>query len=269
MVGENRTPSLGEAVTKFLASLPTGEREKSQPEVFKFARWYGWERPFSQLAPPHVSSYADQLSTSDTDYEKKFEILRTFFTYAKKAGWSQTNLSPHLKAKNRRSRPASPQTQQKPREPVLLSRQRYEELTAELERLKKRSQELVVEIQRAAADKDFRENAPLAAAREERGYVEGRIKELEEILKAATIIEGKKDPAQKTGIGDTVIIIDTATGEEFCYTVVDPREANPLRGKISFASPLGKALIGRCEGETVQITAPAGTMCYRIKQIQR
>ncbi|UCH08460.1 MAG: hypothetical protein JSV55_05675, partial [Deltaproteobacteria bacterium] len=83
-------------------------------------------------------------------------------------------------------------------ETASLSQPRYEELKAEIDGLKKRSRELVAEIQRAAADKDFRENAPLDAAKEERGHVEGRIKELQEILKTATIIEEKRKPAVKT-----------------------------------------------------------------------
>ncbi|OGO06490.1 MAG: hypothetical protein A2Y92_01505 [Chloroflexi bacterium RBG_13_57_8] len=142
-------------------------------------------------------------------------------------------------------------------------------MVAELEDLKTKSQELIVAIKLAAADKDFRENAPLAAAREERGHVEGRIKELQETVKAAVIIEDVKKPAKKSGVGDKMVLSDLASGEECCYIIVDPREADALKGKISTASPLGKALIGRNDGETVEITAPAGKMRYQIKRIER
>jgi transcription elongation factor GreA len=269
MVSRNdRIPSLGEAATLYLSRLSPQNRDASQPEVYKFARWYGWESPFSRLAPPAVASYAEQLSLSDTDYVKKLELLRAFLSYARKAGWSATNLATHLKTRKSKSVPSVVPSRNL-LEPVSLTQQRYDELAAELDDLKRRSKALVVEIQRAAADKDFRENAPLDAAREERGHVEGRIKELEETLKAATIIEEKKEPALKSGMGDSIVLSDLASGEELRYMIVNPREVDPARGKISLASPLGKALIGKRDGDIVEINAPAGKLRYRIKRIER
>jgi transcription elongation factor GreA len=265
---DNRIPSLGEAAAQFLAKLPPREREASQPEVFKFARWYGWERPFARLAPPDVASYAEQQSPSDTDYARKLEMVRSFLAYAKKAGWSRTNLASHLKSKKTKAAPQVATRRGQP-EAASLSRQKYEELEAEVAGLKARSQELIQEIQRAAADKDFRENAPLDAAREERGHVEGRIKELEETLKAATILDEERKRALKTGVGDSIILSDLDSGEEMRYMIVDPREVDASRGKISIASPLGRALIGRKNGEVVEITAPVGKLRYQIKRIER
>lgn len=260
-------PSLGEAATLYLGKLAVKDRDSSRAEVFKFARWYGWESPFSRLAGPAVASYAEQLNVTDIDYENKIGILRAFFAHAKKAGWSQTNLSTHLKARKGKAAPVA--SRQEVIETATLTQQRYDELAAELDKLNKRSQELVREIQRAAADKDFRENAPLQYAKEERGHVEGRIKELEQTLKSATIIQEKKEPARKSAIGDSVLVCELATGEECLYTIVDPREVNPARGKISRVSPLGKALLGRTDGETVEINVPAGRLRYQIKRIER
>src|SRR4030042_252079 len=231
-------PSLGEAVPLYLGKLTTRVREESQPEVYKFARWCGWESSFSKLAGPAVASYAEQLNVSDIDYGKKFGVLRAFLAYAKKAGWSQTNLATHLKTKKGKFGPAAG-GEKNLRETVSLTQERYDELKAELENLKVRSRELVGEMQRAAADKDFRENAPLQAAREERGHVEGRVKELEEALKSATIIQENKEPARKSSIGDSLVVCDLASGEECRYMIVDTREANVARGKISIASPIG------------------------------
>ena len=263
----NQIPGLGEAAAKFLATLSAEKREVSQPEVYKFARWYGWERSFSRLAPPDVAGYAEQLSTTDTDYTKKLELVRAFLAYGKKVGWCQTNLATHLKTKKSKSKPKT-NGRHSQREVISLTRERYGEIETELANLKTRSRELITEIQRAAADKDFRENAPLAAAREERGHVEGRIKELEEALKSAEILEEKKEPALKTGVGDTVILHDLSSGEELRYMIVDPREVDPSRGKISRASPMGKALLGRRNGDTVEITVRAGKLRYQIKQIE-
>lgn len=264
----DRIPKLGEAAAKYLATLSKQKREASQPEVYKFARWYGWESSFSSMAPPSVAGYADQLSVSDTDYSEKLTMVRAFLAYGKKAGWSQVNLGTHLKTKKPKTNTKS-SGKVAQREVISLSQQRYDEIQAELVTLKERSQALVKEIQRAAADKDFRENAPLAAAREERGFVEGRIKELEETLKSTVIMEEKKKPAQKTGVGDTIVLTDLSSGTECRYMIVDPREVDASRGKISIASPMGKALIGRRDGDTVEINAPAGKLRYQIKQIER
>ena len=261
-------PSLGEAVTLYLGKLSTKDREASQAEVYKFARWYGWESSFSSLAGPAVANYSEQLNLTDIDYEKKFKVLRAFLAYGKKAGWSKTNLATHLKTRKGKIAPAVAGGKSL-QEDVSLTQQRYDELKAELENLRKRSQELVKEIQRAAADKDFRENAPLQAAKEERGHVEGRIKELDQTLKSATIIEGKKEPTHKSSIGDSILVCDLASGEECLYMIVDPQEVNPAKGKISRVSPLGKALLGRSDGETVEINAPAGKLRYLVKHIER
>jgi transcription elongation factor GreA len=261
-------PSLGEAVTLYLGKLPSKDRNISQPEIYRFARWYGRESSFATLAGPAIASYAEQLNVSDKDYEKKFAILRAFLAYAKKAGWSATNLSTHLKAKKGKAATGAGGGRNAP-EAIALTQQRHDELKAELEKLKKKSRELVGEIQSAAADKDFRENAPLHAAKEERGHVEGRVKELEQTLKAATIIQENKEPARKSYIGDSVVVCDLATGEECRYMIVDPREVNPAKGKVSFLSPLGKALLGRCDGDTVEINVPAGKLRFQIKQVER
>jgi transcription elongation factor GreA len=265
---QTRSPSLGEAATQYLAKLSSKEKDSNQPEVYKFARWCGWESPFSRLSGPAVAGYAEQLSTSDTDYARKLELLRAFLAYAKKAGWSTTNLGVHLKTKKGKTGPvAAPAAVRK--EGAALTREKYGELQVELDDLKTKSQKLMRDIQVAAADKDFRENAPLHAAREERGHVEGRIKELEETLKAATIIEEKKTPALKSGVGDSIVLTDLASGEELRYKIVDPREVDPSRGKISIASPLGKALLGKQDGQEIEINAPVGRLRYRIVRIER
>jgi len=265
---DENNPTLGQAAARFLGTLSAGKREASQPEVYKFARWYGWEISLSRLEAHQIERYAEQLSVSDTDYARKLELVRAFLAYAKKAGWTETNLATHLKTKKAKTSTSGTAVRGLP-EAVTLTQQRYDEMVAELADLKERSRHLVGEIQRAAADKDFRENAPLQAAREERGHVEGRIKELAQSLKAATIIEEKKEPAIKTIIGDVIILEDLACGDELRYMIVDPREMDASRGKISFVSPLGKALLGRKGGETVEINVPAGRLRYRIKRVER
>ncbi len=268
MNGTSQTLSLGEAARRFLTGLPVKERGISQQEVYRFVRWYGWEQPLAGLTAPEVANYAERLSLSDTDYIKKLELIRAFLVYAKKEGWTKTNLAIHLKTRKGKAGSQSTARQGLP-ESISLTQQGYAELEAELVVLKSKRPQVIDEMRKAAADKDFRENAPLDAAREERGHLEGRIKELEEALKSATIIDVKQAVTLKVSIGDSIILHDLASGEELHYMIVSPKEVDPTKGKISNVSPIGKAIIGRGQGEVVEVTAPAGKLCYQIKQVRR
>ena len=150
-----------------------------------------------------------------------------------------------------------------------LTQQGYDELKAELDDLRGKRLQAIEEMRQAAADKDFSENAPLDAAKERRGHIEGRIMELEETLKSAVVIQEKRDDTLRVNIGDSIVLRDLVSGEELRYTLVSPREVDPARGKISNASPIGKAAIGKSQGETVEITVPAGRLRYQILQIER
>jgi len=267
MSKDSENMSLGEAAGRFLASLSSGEGKLSQQEIYKFVRWYGWERPLSGLTAPEVGNYAEHLSLSDADHIRKLELVRAFLVYARKEGWTKISLAAHLKAKKGKAR-SRPLARSSSRETVPLTREGYDKLEAELASLRKRRPQIIEEMQKAAADKDFRENAPLEAAREERGYLEGRIGELEEALKSATIIGEKPKSTIKVSIGDKVILCDMTSNEELCYTIVGSREANPSKGKISEVSPIGKAIVRHSQGEVVGVVTPAGKFNYRIEKIE-
>jgi len=268
MNSASQNPILGEAASSFLASLPAEEGGKSQQAVYGFVRWYGWERPLAGITAHEVANYAEQLSLSQANYLKNVEQIRTFLVYVKKQGWSKTNLAAHLKTKKTKARLSSPARRDLP-STTPLTQQGYAELEAELADLKSKRAQVIDEMRRAAADKDFRENAPLDAAREERGYLEGRIRELEEALKSATIINETKRVGLKVSMGDSIVLSDIVSGEELHYTIVSPREVDPTKGKISSNSPIGKAVIGRAQGENIEIAAPLGKLRYQIKQIER
>ena len=267
MNSNSQNLSLGEAASRFLVDLPTGESGAGQQEIYKFVRWSGWERPFTELTAAVVANYAEQLSLSDTDYLRKLELVRAFLLYAKKKGWSKTNLATHLKARKGKTRPRS-LSRRGPIEAVFLTRQGYAELEAELDELRGQRFEAIDEMRKAAADKDFRENVPLEAARERRGQLEGRIMELEETLKSAMIIGEKKEATHRISIGDSFTLRDLDVGEELSYTLVSPKEVDPTKGKVSSASPIGQAVIGKGQGEVVEVAAPAGKLRYQIKQIE-
>jgi transcription elongation factor GreA len=263
----SQNPSLGEAAISFLATLPPKEGEAGQQAIYGFVRWYGWERPFAELTPREVADYAAKLSSLHTSYLSNLEVVRAFLAHARKQGWNKASLAAQLKPKKTRTSLSSPSRRMQ--EATSITKQGYDKLEAELAELKGRRPKIIEDIQRAAADKDFRENAPLDAAKEERGYLEGRIMELEATLQSATILDEKQKPAPTVSVGNCIVLCDEASGEELRYTIVSPREVDPTRGKISSHSPIGKAVIGRIQGDTVEITAPAGKLRYRLVQIER
>ncbi len=257
--------SLGEAASRFLATLSQVDRGASQQELFKFIRWVGWDRPLAGLAAFDVSKYNTQLSSSDT---QKVGVIKGFLTYAKKQGWSGTNLATHIKIKKGQTkfRPSSNQDLPKT---VSLSRQGYTRLEAELAILKTKRLQAIVEISKAAADKDFSENAPLDAAREQRQHLERMISEIENALDSAVNIEEKQKGTFEVDIGISIILHDLDSGEELHYMIVNPKEIEPVNGKISSSSPIGQAIIGRGRGEIVEVETPTGKLRYQIKDVIR
>lgn len=261
------TPPLKEAAARFLTSLSPEVRQTSQSDLGRFVRWFG-DRPVGELTALDIEGYAERLSAADRGCAPKLETVRVFLAYTKKQGWSLTNLSTHLKVKKAKT-PCSTAAARQKIEATELTPENYAAIEAELAVLKKKRGQLIVDIQKAAADKDFRENSPLAAAREQRSHVEGKIQELEGLLKTAKVVE---KGAPKTGLrvtsGDTIVLADLASGEETRYILVNPREVNPAQGKISTVSPIGRAIMGRSQGETVEVEAPLGKFCYQIKLVQ-
>jgi len=253
-------PTLAEVAEAFLSHLPLEERGKIQPELSKFVRWLGLSRQVKNIGPADVSSYGGHITPTAA------KPLRSFLTYTRKKEFSKINLAPHLRAKRPYPKTAAPW--QGPQVRATLTKQGYANLESELATLKNQRSQVIEEVQKAAADKDFRENAPLAAAREQKSHLEGRIKELESTLNLARIMEENQD-ISRTKIGDTVMLRDLSTGKEFTYTLVDPREANPAKGKLSVASPLGKVILDKEKGQTVEVVAPAATFSCRIENIMR
>lgn len=258
--------SLAEAATIFIATLTPEERQESQQELNKFVRWYGSERPIADLSAREVGGYGDSISAHVTDPAKKLEPVRKFLSYAKKKRWVPASLAPHLrisKAKQRKLVKRAPQEAA----PADLTAEGYSSLEAELEALKKERPVISERIRLAAADKDFRENAPLEAAREHQGQIEARIRDLETILKTSNIMDDKPKATHRVGIGCTVGICEISSGDQLRFTLVSPSESNPAKGKLSIASPIGKALVDQEVGTIVEADAPVGIVRYRVEDI--
>lgn len=142
-------------------------------------------------------------------------------------------------------------------------------LRAELEHLKKVERPRIVEaIAEARAHGDLKENAEYHAAREQQGFAEGRINEIEGKLSHAQIIDITKiAPSDKVIFGSTVEIINLDTDETVCYQIVGDDEASVKEGKISYQSPIARALIGKEVGEIVVVNTPSGEVEYEIDSV--
>lgn len=143
-------------------------------------------------------------------------------------------------------------------------------LEDELEDLKvvKRS-EIAQKIKEAREQGDLSENAEYDAAKDEQRDIEARIEEIEKILKNAEVVVEDEVDLEKISIGCKVRILDCEYDEELEYKIVGSTEANSLKGKISNESPVGKALIGKGIGDTVEVETQAGVFAYKILEIQR
>ena len=258
--------TLAGMASRFLSSLPVQKRQEHQSEVTKFIRWCGRDRGISKITGREVEQYAVGLDNSPTA-TRSSQFVRAFLSYAYKEGATSGNLSTSFRLK-KSSSPIPDKPQHKQTE-TKLTQGGFQRLRSELDELISRRGGIADELRRAAADKDFRENAPLEAAREHQGQVESRIRQLEETLSSAVILE--KDQVRienaKISIGNSVSLKDLTDGKDLAYILVAPHEANLSEGKISVVSPVGKALLGKGQGEEVEVKVPAGTFRYRIEGI--
>ena len=156
----------------------------------------------------------------------------------------------------------------------LISQEKFEELTKELEALRTtRRKEVAEQLEYARSLGDLSENAEYQEAREMQAAVEERIQKLESILKNAKIVRGSK--SDTVGMGATVSVQRVApkgapaVGEnKYTYTIVGAEEANVLSGKVSYHSPLGNALMGKKKGDEFSFHTPKGTQRYKILKVE-
>ena len=142
-------------------------------------------------------------------------------------------------------------------------------LQAELDQLVKvEREEIKIAISEARELGDLKENAEYHAAKEKQGIIEGRIAQLQGVLARSRVIDVSKIKSLKVVFGATVIVVDTEKDIRHKYIIVGEDESNSRENKISYTSPLGKALIGKEEGDTVIVKAPKGDVEYEIESFE-
>ena len=261
--------TLSDAVSGYIIGLKKAEEQATaQQELFRLAQWFGDNRQLADLKPYEVAEYTTRLDRSIASDQAvaRVKALRAFFTHAVKKGMIEHKLARHVKSRKSRQRLKKGNGPQRPIQ-VALTNEGKERLELEAERLRAERGPIAIEIRLAAADKDVRENAPLEAAREHLGLVESRIREIEATLEAAVAVK-KSGKTKQVGVGAIVAVEEKESGRKTTYTVVSAAEANPLEGKISDVSPVGKALMRHREGDEVVVASPRGKVAYRIVRVR-
>lgn len=142
-------------------------------------------------------------------------------------------------------------------------------LEEELKTLRSKERPAVIKaIAEAREHGDLSENAEYHAARERQSFIEGRIAELEDVISRADVIDVSKLSGDTIRFGAHVTLVDEDTEEEVTYQIVGPYEANLEQGSVSIASPLAKALIGKSEGDVVEVAAPGGARSYEVLSVK-
>lgn len=153
---------------------------------------------------------------------------------------------------------------------VILTYDGLKDLEKELELLKSvKRMEIAERIKIAISFGDLTENSEYDDAKTEQAHVEGRIQQLEQMLKNARVIDEDEVNTESVGIGSKVRIQEVGSDEEEEYTMVGSTEANPMKQRISNESPVGMALVGRKVGDEVEASVPNGTVRYVIKGISK
>jgi transcription elongation factor GreA len=263
---ERQGLNLGEAVLAFLTSLSAEESKGKQQEINRFVQWYGKERPVGKITPLEIENYADWVAKSTGDVSKKLEPVRSFLTYAKKEKLVKTTLATHLRTKKTATRS---HIRAKPKQEATLTPEDHVKLKARLATLEEERVQIAEELRRAAADKDFRENAPLQAAREQRDQIEAKIREIQAAISTGVLVQQEERVEEVVvRLGSKVTVRDVASGVKVTYTLVTKNEANPAKNRISMGSPLGKALLHQRQGDVVKMIAPVGELQYQIENIE-
>jgi transcription elongation factor GreA len=154
-------------------------------------------------------------------------------------------------------------------QPAYLTEEGLHKVKEELEYLTKtRRKEVAQMIAEAKAEGDLSENAGYDEAKTVQGFVEGRIRELENILKNARLIADGGTPGNLVSLGRTVVVKEVGTDFNETYTIVGSLEADPQNGRISNESPLGKALLGKKKGQKVLVESPGGQIKFEIVKVE-
>lgn len=265
---EHATATLADAFAQFLHSLRADNRLSYERYVRHYVQTVGEDQTAETITGPRVERYAEgNVKSTDPLAEARVTALKAWFQYLKKHNYTSQNFGTVIRLRRAsRSRPAvSAVASDIPTLAVT-----PEGLTAMKEEFGELQQEvpaLIEAIALAREDKDFRENAPLDAAREALAQNEARRRQLEGDIRRARVVEDDS-AGERVAVGSSVTVTRLDSGKQFTYRLVGAREANAREGKISVDSPVGMELLGKSVDDEATVATPAGEMMFRVDSIE-
>ena len=257
-----------DALAQYTSSGSYKQTANNQHALSNFARWIGRDRLLGGLRPQEVAEYGQVLGGAGGSQEVLDEnilALKKFLTFCYSHNLTTLSLAKHIKVRKRRTTSSN---QQKPAyNKIEITADGFRKTQEDISKIKEQLVTVANEIRIAMADKDFRENAPLDAAREKQGMLDAQRKILEDRRDNAVIVNNPQKGTTKVQIGSTITISEDSTGLEKEYVIVNPAESDPVSNKISPISPVGKAMMDHLIGDNVIVNTPRGNLSYRIRSI--
>ena len=233
----------------------------------RFVRWCGPNTTASTVTPYRIEGFLQkQLSSTTLPPRAYLPPLKLFFTFASDRGTLTDNPMRRVRLPRGQGRAARAAGNQE--DSVLLTEEKLTEFQAELERLQEEERPRILrDLSEARADGDLRENAAYDDAKKQQGMVEGRIRELEQMIRRAELLGDGEQPTGKVVVGSLVELESPGSRRRRQFRIVSPEETDPRNGKLSFQSPVGQGVMGRSPGETVEVETPRGVTHYRIVSV--
>ena len=263
---------LPDVLTDYLTLVKGTGGQAAQGELSRFVRWCGRDRGAGDLTPLEIEEFCATLEGIGDDRSHRLAIVKMFLSHLHRVGLTTTNLARHAKIRRTTKTSRFQGTKGVNGTSIQLTQEHFLEMETQIVALKEARLQMAKEIRTAAADKDVSDNAPLDAARERQGHIEARIRDMESTLRRATVLEkGKKSSTRKGGkivLGSRVVLRHKETRQNITYLLVETNEADPANGKLSVASPVGKAVVGHAKGDTVEVDTPRGPASYVVSRIE-
>ena len=233
----------------------------------RFVRWCGPNTTASTVTPYRIEGFLQKQLSSTTLPPRAYLLpLKLFFTFASDRGTLTDNPMRRVRLPRGQGRAARAAGNQE--DSVLLTEEKLTEFQAELERLQEEERPRILrDLSEARADGDLRENAAYDDAKKQQGMVEGRIRELEQMIRRAELLGDGEQPTGKVMVGSLVELESPGSRRRRQFRIVSPEETDPRNGKLSFQSPVGQGVMGRSPGETVEVETPRGVTHYRIVSV--